>query len=129
VTYINSSNSQKKKNRTFSKRSTKEFIPNYKKRVWSKYVRNFLKNKDCWLPYKELKRGTATRSPCNITEEQYKKFSSKGIIAEAKCKCKDERGRIVSYTYAPANNEFGSSPEGWFCSVCGKGHLCNEYKL
>ena len=59
----------------------------------------------------------------NISKEDYDLLSSRGIIVEASCKCRDEKGRAIPYTYAPKNYDFGFKPEGWFCPICGKGHL------
>lgn len=51
---------------------------------------------------------------------------SKGIIkAQAKCRCKID-GVVAPYVYVP-KDEYG--PEGWFCEVCGKGHIREDSKI
>lgn len=82
---------------------------------WIKYVRPFLK------------------SGAGIYTEYKDRGINAIILEEAKCHCRTEDGKLASYTYIPESSYTEvrydrtrvkvKQGAGWYCPVCGAGHL------
>lgn len=99
MNFTRNSVSKKKKNQTSSKKYGRGYKPSL-----GPFIRKMYLSSESILP-------------------RYKEKVPRIIIAPAKCRCRDERGRTSAYRYCPST-EF--DPEGWFCIMCGKGHTKSE---